>query len=57
MDELEKERQDEVDGIDRAIDEEKKRRLAELENSDDILEEFNRKAKELDNELEKERAN
>lgn len=57
LDALDKEQQDESDGIDKAIDEEKRRRMLELENGDDILEEFKRKAKELDDELERDRAN
>jgi hypothetical protein len=57
LDDLEKERQEEADAIDKAIDEEKKRKLGELENGDDLLDEFNRKAKELDEALERERAN
>lgn len=42
--------------IDDDIEAKRKRRLAELESAEAMLEEFKKKAKELDDELERERA-
>ena len=54
-DQLEKDRIKESEEIDKAIDDEKARKLKELEESDLIMSEFKNKCKELDDSLELER--